>query len=105
MLDQRRPVLNDGFKARQSGDSGTGGHTSSPCEAKQFTSCSVKPGKSTWPRFCLDTPQQSWDMDTWKGLPEATDASLLTHKCTCAQSLPWQNDSLFLAEVIQGTDE
>lgn len=42
---------------------------------------------------------------TRRGLPEATDAILLKHTCTCAQSLSLENDCLSLVAVILGADE
>lgn len=54
----------------------------SPCETKQSTSCSVKPGRSFWLQFCLDRPQRSRDMERaarGNATHARTHACMLTH--------------------------
>lgn len=89
-LDQRWPELDDGFKAKQLGDSSTDrGLTGSPCETKQSTSCSVKPGRSFWLQFCLGTPQQSWDTERASRGNRCNSTQTYMHMCTVALSGKW----------------
>lgn len=58
------------------------GLTGSPCETKQSTSCSVKPGRSFWLQFCLGTVQQRWETERASRGTRCNSTQTYMHMCT-----------------------
>lgn len=74
------------------------GLTGSPCETKQSTSCSMKPGRSCWLQRRLGTYQPSWDMER-----TSTDMKVLcNHIQRLHQSKQHHKDSSLLWKTVAG---
>lgn len=71
-----------GFKAKKIGRQQHRGLTGSPCETKQSTSCSVKPGRSFWQQFGLGTSQQRWETERASRGTRCDSAQTYTLMCT-----------------------
>lgn len=109
---QRWPERDDGFKAKQVGDSSTvRGLRGSPRETKQSTSCSVEPGRSFLAAVLFG--QASAEQGHGEGCQrqrnpcEHAGTHAYSHIHVHRQSLSLHNDSLSLVaailEAIEGT--